>query len=132
MSDALQILKHEISRRQAEIEALQKAVDVLTGSEASTPKPLSSSAKQERGSGGTLTVNGVDVDLTAREMRVATALEAAGDCVPAAELAPLTSGNNKYLQTCIWVLNKKLRPAGAEIVHFKGEGYRLQNIEETT
>lgn len=38
-------------------------------------------------------------------------------------------GNRDYVMTGIWVVNRKLRAAGAEIVRFEGQGYRLQNIE---
>lgn len=61
--------------------------------------------------------------------RLLDAVATAEDCVSMEELAVLFNGNRDYVMTNIWALNKKLRAAGAEIVRFEGQGYRLQNIE---
>lgn len=141
MSEAVQVIEREIAKRQAEIAALQMALDALTGRAPAAPRskqlalpPPQKPARRRspEGEGGTFTVNGVDLKLTAREFAVANAINDAEDCLPAEQLEPLCGGKRNLVQQCVCALNKKLRPAGAHIEHFKGEGYRLQNIEEET
>lgn len=145
MSEAVEVIRHEIARREAEISALQIALDALTGKTPERPaaktkrllalpapsKPKKPrKARQETGEGGTFTVNGVEFELGGRLFAVANALDEAEDCVPAARLDALCGGKRAGVTQAIFYLNKQFRSAGAQIVHFRGEGYRLQNIEE--
>lgn len=135
MSDSIKFLEREIAQRKAEIEALQTALAVLAGKsrpgmQRTTPPAPTRKPAEKRGEGGILTVNGVDLELTAREFAVANAINDADDAMPAEQLDPLCGGKRNQVQQAVCSLNKKLKPAGANIVFFKGEGYRLQNMEE--
>lgn len=139
MDEAVQFIQHEIAKRQAEIGALQLALNALTGPKAEPPGAKfkrwmnSVDAKKstsEANESGTFTVNGVDFELGPKTFPLAKAIGEAEDCVPTAQLATMFGGNQQYVRVAVSVLNKRLKAAGAQIVHFRGEGYRLQNIEE--
>lgn len=144
MSEAAEVIKLEIARREAEISTLQLALDVLTGNapQKTAPEPKQLALPAPKGhsprgrplkddGGGIFTVNGVDIELGARAFALATMINDAEDCAPVEQLDAIFGGVRNLTHQCVCVLNKKLKAAGAEIVHFKGEGYRLQNIEET-
>lgn len=135
MSEAIEILKREIAKRQAEIDALQTSLDILSGKAPLTGKQLPAPEKRRRqrtddAEGGTFTVNGIDLDLTAGEWPVANAINDSEDCCSVDLLQDLCGGKLQNVHNRIYSINQKLKTAGAHIVHFKGEGYRLQNIEE--
>lgn len=133
MSDAVQVIEREIAKRQAEIEALQLALKALTGKAPSPQKPKQLALPAPKAvTEGNFTVNGVDLHLGRRELVVIEAIAAAEDCIQIEQLMPLCKDKRLYVQQTVSTLNKKLKAAGAHIVHFKGEGYRLQNIEEET
>lgn len=128
MADVVEILRSEIERRKAEIEALETSLKVLTGSaQKQKPKQLALPAPEATREGN-YTVNGLDLSLGRRELAVFEAISGADDCIPAEQLMPLCKDNRGYVQQTISTLNKKLKPCGAEILFFRGEGYRLQNI----
>lgn len=133
MSEAIDTIQREIAKRRAEIEGLELALKVLTSNapkekQRALPPPMApaSSGMAE----GNFTVNGVDLRLGKRELAVIEAIAAVEDCIPAEQLEPFCNGKRNYVSQTIWSLNKKLKATGAEIVFFKGEGYRLQNIDD--
>jgi hypothetical protein len=132
---ATDVLRQEIARRREEIAVLEKALGVLEADSsplqlpAPSREPGSSGAAYEAGGTGIFSVNGHDLRLGAKMFAVLEAINEAEDCCPLETLLPLAGGNKVYLHQYTSALNKKLRPAGAEIVFFKGEGWRLQNIE---
>lgn len=146
MSDAVQVIQREIAKRQAEIEALQTSLDILNRSSGDTtqaqlPAPKATQhavpvpalrAAPPVNDGGTFTVNGVDVHLTAAEWPVANAIADAVDCCSTDLLEELCGGKRQNVQNRVFSINQKLKPAGARLVFYKGEGYRLENIEEET
>lgn len=131
---SIEFLKEEIARRQREIETLTAALGILQGHPHAEPSqkllPPPPAAREAKGSMGVYTVNGHDLRLGAKAFAVLEAINEAEDCCPLETLLPIFDGNKLYVQQTVSVLNKKLREAGAEIVHFKGEGYRLQMITE--
>lgn len=148
MSPAVEFLRQEIARREAEIAALRQAYAILSGNDdpqkADPPKPqlqLPAPSRRKTGSKegkrkdgktssrGIYEINGHELSLGPKQFLLLDAVATAEDCVPMDELAVLFNGNRDYVMTNIWALNKKLRAAGAEIVRFEGHGYRLQNIE---
>lgn len=132
MSEAVQVIEREIAKRKSEIEALQLALKALTGKSQPAPKPkhLALPAPVKLAGDSNFTVNGVDLVLTDHELPIANALAEAEDCCSVDFLEQLCGGKRQNLHNRIYTLNQKLKPTGAHIVHFKGEGYRLQNIEE--
>jgi hypothetical protein len=135
MSNVVEVIQQEIEKREAEIDALKATLKVLTGSMPKTKQKtrqiaLPSPEKPEPKSAGdgNYTVNGTDMVLTENELQIATALSEADDCCSVDYLTDLC-GNRQNLHNRVYSLNKKLKAAGAEIQFFKGEGYRLQNIE---
>lgn len=130
MSEAVQVIRREIAKREAEIEALQLALKALTGSATRSKPKQPSTPVPKADPEGNFTVNGTDLHLGRRELAVIEAIAAAEDCIPAEQLTPLCKDKRLYVQQTVSTLNKKLKAAGAHIVHFKGHGYRLQNIEE--
>lgn len=137
MADVVEVLQREIDKRKAEIEALEASLKVLTGSapkqkakQLSLPAPEKPAPKVS--GEGNFEVNGVDLVLTDGELPIAEALAAAEDCCSVDFLEQLCGGNRQTLHNRIYSLNQKLKAAGAHVVHFKGEGYRLQNIEEAS
>ena len=98
------------------------------------PAPAQRNQPEEQATGAgrrVYTINGHDISLGAKMFAVLDAINEAEDCQPIEKLQPIFDGNKLYVQQAVSALNKKLRPAGAEIVHFKGEGYRLQNLGGT-
>lgn len=136
MTDVVEVLQREIDKRKAEIEALEASLKVLTGGKAKAKVKqlaLPAPAKAEKAelkakSEGNFEVNGVELDLTEKELAVANALNEAEDCCSVDYLTDLC-GNRQNMHNRVFTLNKKLKAAGAEILYFKGDGYRLQNIE---
>lgn len=147
MSTAVEFLRQEIARREAEIAALRQAYAILSGGDdphkADPPKPQlqlpaparKTGSKEGKGkdgktsSRGIYEINGHELSLGPKQFLLLDAVATAEDCVPMDELVAIFGGNRDYVMTGIWALNKKLRAAGAEIVRFDGHGYRLQNIE---
>lgn len=134
MSNVVEVLQREIDRRKAEIEALEVSLKVLTGSAAkqkakqlALPSPIKPAPKAA--GEANFEVNGVDLVLTDHELPIANALAEAEDCCSIDLLEEMCGGKRQNLHNRIYSLNQKLKAAGAHIVHFKGEGYRLQNIE---
>lgn len=141
---SVDFLKAEIARRQSEIEVLQGALEILTGGAAQKPKqkprqlalpaPAEKPArKAEPTAKGdeNFEVNGLNLVLTAHELELANALAEAEDCCSVDYLTELCGGKRQNLHNRVFSLNQKLKAAGAHIVFFKGEGYRLQNIEDS-
>lgn len=132
MSEAVDVIKREIARRQTEIAALTAALNALLGSvPQETRRKAPRAPKEGDASINVFTVNGHDIRLGRKAFAVLETVNGAEDCCSLETLLPIFDGNRVYVQQAVSVLNKKLRGAGAEIVWFKGEGYRLQNIEET-
>lgn len=147
MSTAVEFLRQEIARREAEIAALRQAYAILSGGDdpqkADPPKPQlqlpdparkTSSKEGKRKDGktssrGIYEINGHELSLGPKQFPLLDAVATAEDCVSMDDLATLFDGNRDYVMTGIWALNRKLRAAGAEIVRFEEQGYRLQNIE---
>lgn len=132
MTDVVEVLQREIDKRKAEIKALEATVLVLTGGGATSSKlalPAPGKPQSKANGEGNFEVNGVDLVLTANELQLAEALNDVEDCCSVDYLTDLC-GNRQNLHNRVYTLNKKLKAAGAEIQFFKGEGYRLQNIEE--
>lgn len=136
MSEAVQVIEREIAKRRAEIEALEASLKVLTGGtvkqkpkQLALPAPAKKTSPKKEGDGN-FSVNGVDLYLTDFELPIATTLAEAEDCCTVDLLQEICGGNRQTLHNRIYSLNQKLKTAGAHIVFFKGEGYRLQNIEE--
>lgn len=129
MNEAIEVIQREIAKRRSEIDALEIALKALSGDvkQLALPAP----ATPAEGGTGNFTVNGIDLQLGKRELAVIEAIAAVEDCMAVEELQPLCGGKRNYVSQTVWSLNKKLKAAGAEIEFFKGEGYRLQNIEET-
>lgn len=143
MTEAIDVLKREIAKREAEIGVLTAALDALLGRvPAKAPKQLMLPApkgkptkkkraahrSEDKAAAGVFEVNGRDVKLGPASYAIMEKVAQADDCCPREDLAPLCSGGANQVSTYVAQLNKRIRPAGAEIVHFKGEGYRLQNI----
>jgi hypothetical protein len=142
MTEAIEVIRREIAKREAEIAALNMALEALSGkapAKASQqlllPAPKGkkatkrSAAPREGGGGaGVFEVNGRDVKLGPTSYAIMEKVSQADDCCPKEDLIPLCSGGANQVSAYVAQLNKRIRPAGAEIVHFKGEGYRLQNI----
>lgn len=141
-SDAIDILKREIAKRQAEIGVLNMALEALSGKAPEQPsqqlmlpapnkragKKKPAAAKGETSGLGVFEVNGREVKFGPTSFAIMEKVAQADDCCPKDRLIPLCGGKADNVCTYIKNINGKLKSAGAEIVHFKGEGYRLQNI----
>lgn len=144
MSTAVDIIKAEIAQRQREIEALQISLAILTRKSGDAPvarQPSPNAAQlpvpaapqrvaPEINEGGTFTVNGVDLQLTAGEWPVANAIADAEGCCSTDLLEELCGGKRQNVQNRVFSINQKLKAAGARLVFYKGDGYQLENIEE--
>lgn len=141
-TEAIDVIQREIAKREAEIDALNLALEALAGKPAAKssrqlllPAPKGKKAKKRAaapreadGRSGVFEVNGQDVKLGRISYAIMERVAHADDCCPKEDLATLCSGGAKHVATYVAQLNNRIRAAGAEIVHFKGEGYRLQNI----
>lgn len=131
MTDIITRIRAEIAKHEGDIERLKEALAVLESPHKLAP--TKKSGRKGRGDHmlvGTYTVNGVDLHLGAVQFNVLETLDKAEDCVQRSVLEPFCNGDRKALHQAIFQLKAKLKPAGATIEFFKGEGYRLQNIED--
>lgn len=132
MSKSAEFIRAEIAKRENEIKGLRMALEILEDAppRAAAKKP----GRKGRGDHmkyGTYTVNGVDLHLGKVQFCLLEKLDHAEDCVPRDTLEAVCDGDRKALHQAIFNLKTKLKPAGATIEWFDGEGYRLQNIEDS-
>ena len=135
---AIEIIESELTKYRGVVSTLEKALALLKDNSvdvAPQPKqkllaPPEKPQPKGRAGTGVFAVNGVDFTLGAKPFALIEAIAGADDCIPIEQLQPIFGGSRLYVQQCVSALNKKLRTAKAEIVHFRGEGYRLQNIVE--
>lgn len=141
MSEAVDVIKREIAKRESEIAALRMALGALEGTPPLLQLPAPGTRKrrskrdqpeepESKGETGVYEVNGVDITLPPKQYEVLDRIASADDCLPVEELLPMFNGSRQYIQTNVWHINRALRAARAEIVRIKGAGYRLQNIQE--
>lgn len=132
MNDIATQIRAEIAKHESEIKRLKEALAIIESPHKSAySKKSGHKSRGEHMLVGTYTVNGVDLHLGTVQFNILETLDKAEDCVQRSALEPFCNGDRKALHQAIFQLKAKLKPAGATIEFFTGEGYRLQNIEDS-
>ena len=117
----------KVTALEAELEQARRALAVLEEIAAASP-PLEDGAHPRSRQKFVTEIMGVEIEVGAKPAAVIDLLRQLGDdeYAPTSVVRTIFGGTKSNVNSSIKKLRKNLAKTGAEIVFFKGQGYRLQ------